>query len=208
MCAKIRANCYSSTFFDFSDKTPIFAPQMKRKRGRESPLAFFGTMGTELIKSKIEEWLVPILAAKNFFLVDVKLSLGGKKVEVYVDSDTGIQIDECAAISRQLEEHLDSSGLIPENYTLEVSSPGMSNPLRVPRQYKRRIGRTLEIVRTNGETFEAELLEANEDGIKLREKAAAKKKGKKVKGEEPPAPKEYELKYSDIKKATLQFNFK
>lgn len=87
-------------------------------------------MGTELIKSKLEEWLTPILAAKDFFLVDIKLSLGGKKVEIFADSDTGIQIDECATISRKLEEHLDGSGLIPDNYTLEVSSPGMSNPLR------------------------------------------------------------------------------
>lgn len=164
-------------------------------------------MGTELIKSKLEEWLTPILAAKDFFLVDIKLSLGGKKVEIFVDSDTGIQIDECATISRKLEEHLDGSGLIPDNYTLEVSSPGMSNPLRVPRQYKRRIGRILEIVKTNGETFEAELLEATDEGIKLKEVLVEKKKKKGKVEEEPAAPKEYELKYADIKKATLQFKF-
>lgn len=178
-------------------------------RGDESPLSLFSEqMGTDLIKGKIEEWLAPILAEKDFFLVDIKLSLGGKKVEVYVDSDEGIHIDDCALISRALEAHLDGSGLIPENYNLEVSSPGMSNPLKVARQYKRRIGRILEITKTNGEAIEAELLDANEDGIKVREKAAEKKKSKKVKGEEAPAPKEYELKYSEIKKAMLQFNFK
>ena len=149
-----------------------------------------------------------MLTAKDLFLVDVKLSLGGKKIEVFVDSDEGIHIEECALISRALEANLDGSGLIPENYTLDVSSPGMSNPLKVPRQYKRRIGRTLEIVKTNGEALEAELIAVNEDGIKLKEKAAEKKKAKKGKGEELPAPpKEYELKFSDIKKATLQFNF-
>ena len=66
----------------------------------------------------------------------------------------------------------------------------------------------MEITKTNGEAIEAELLEANEDGIKVREQAAPKKKSKKAKGDEPEAPKEYELKYSDIKKALLQFNFK
>lgn len=165
-------------------------------------------MATELIKSKIEEWLTPALAAKNLFLVDIKLSLGGKKIEVFIDSDEGVHIEECALISRALEAHLDGSGLIPENYTLDVSSPGMSNPLKVPRQYKRRIGRTLEIVKTNGEMLEAELLEVTEAGIKLKEKVAEKKKAKKGKSEEVAEPKEYELNFSDIKKATLQFNFK
>lgn len=164
-------------------------------------------MGTELIKSKIEEWLAPTLAAKDLFLVDVKLSLGGKKIEVFVDSDEGIHIEECALISRALEANLDGSGLIPENYTLDVSSPGMSNPLKVPRQYKRRIGSILEIVKTNGETLEAQLLEANADGIKLKEVSVEKKKKKGKEAEAPAAPKEYELKYADIKKATLQFKF-
>ncbi len=164
-------------------------------------------MGTELIKSKIEEWLAPLLTAKDLFLVDVKLSLGGKKIEVFVDSDEGIHIEECALISRALEANLDGSGLIPENYTLDVSSPGMSNPLRVPRQYKRRIGSILEVVKTNGETLEAELLEANADGIKLKEVLVEKKKKKGKEAEVPATPKEYELKYADIKKATLQFKF-
>lgn len=182
---------------------------IKEKRGDESPLSLFSEqMGTDIIKTKIEEWLAPILAPKDFFLVDIKLSLGGKKVEVFVDSDEGIHIDDCAVISRALEAHLDGSGLIPESYNLEVSSPGMSNPLRVPRQYKRRIGRILEITKTNGEAIEAELLEANDEGIKLKEIAAPKKKSKKGKGDEPEAPKEYELKYGEIKKALLQFNFK
>lgn len=162
-------------------------------------------MSIETIKSKIEEWLQPLLEEKNFFLVDVKVSMG-KKIEVFVDTDEGIHIDDCALVSRFLESHLDGSGLVPENYILEVSSPGMSNPLKVPRQYKKRIGRKLEVVKTNGEKIEAQLTAADNEKINLLE-IVEEKKNRKSK-EAPAEPKQYEIKYADIKRATLVFNFK
>ena len=115
-------------------------------------------MNFEAVKNKIEEWLQPTLNEKNLFLVDIKFPMG-RQVEVYVDSDKGIHISECAEISRFLEKNLDGSGLVPDNYILEVSSPGMDNPLRVPRQYKRRIGRVLEITKTDGAQVVGELVE-------------------------------------------------
>lgn len=152
----------------------------------------------------MEEWLSPLLEEKNLFLVEVKISMG-KKVEVYVDSDEGIHIDDCAVVSRFLESHLDGSGLVPENYILEVSSPGMNNPLRVPRQYKKRIGRKLEVLKTNGEKIEAQLTAVTDNGIQLIE-VIQEKKNKKSK-EAPAEPKQYDIKYADIKKATLVFSF-
>lgn len=174
-------------------------------RGDESPLSCFLAMNIDTIKSKIEEWLQPLLTEKDLFLVEVKISMG-KKIEVYVDSDPGIQIADCATISRFLEANLDGSGLVPENYVLEVSSPGMSNPLRLPRQFKKRIGRKLDVVKTNGEKIEAVLEQADEEGIKLRE-IIELKKNKKNKNEPEPTPKEYDIKYADIKTATLVFTF-
>jgi len=171
-------------------------------------------MNFETVQSKIEEWLQPLLEEKNLFLVDVKFSMG-KKIEVYVDSDTGIHIDECAFISRFLEQNLDGSGLVPDNYILEVSSPGMSNSLKVPRQYKRRIGRMFEIVKNDGTTLEAELVAADDEKITLRE-IKIEKKRKVGSGEliavtksknAAPETKEYELRYDEIKRAVLQFNF-
>ncbi len=151
-------------------------------------------MSFEDIKEKIEGWLQPVLDEKNLFLVEIKVSLG-KKIEVYLDSDTGIHIDDCAFISRFLEKHLDEGGLVPANYILEVSSPGMSNPLRVPRQYKRRIGRVLEIVKTDGTNLEAQLLEADDEKIKLKEvKEEPKKKRKPGQATDEEEAKEYVLK--------------
>ena len=164
-------------------------------------------MNFEEIKSKIEEWLQPMLTEKNLFLVDIKFPMG-RQIEVYVDSDEGIHISECADISRFLEKNLDGSGLVPENYILEVSSPGMSNPLKVARQYKRRIGRILEIVKTDGTEITAQLTEADENKIKLLEVIdEPKSKTQKAKMKEVQEPKQYELKFDEIKRATLQFKF-
>ncbi len=182
-------------------------PQIYRGRGDESPLSYFSDMNFDTVKSKIEEWLTPELNERNLFLVDIKFPMG-RQIEVYIDSDTGVQISECATVSRLLEKNLDESGLVPENYVLDVSSPGMSNPLRVPRQYKRRIGRVLEVLKTDGTQIEAELVEADEEKIKLREVVEEKKiKNQKSKIKEIQEPKEYELKFDEIKRATLQFKF-
>jgi hypothetical protein len=78
----------------------------------------------------------------------------------------------------------------------------------VPRQYKKRIGRTLHIIKTDGTEQEGELLAADDEKIKLREiaKPVKKKKGPKNQ-EKPEAPKEFELKYTDIKKAVIQIDW-
>jgi ribosome maturation factor RimP len=155
-----------------------------------------GKMEQEVVKQKIAEWLAPLLEEKNLFLVDVRISMG-RKIEVFADSDTGITIEECAVISRFLEKHLDGSGIVPDNYILESSSPGMSNALRVPRQYKKRIGAHIE----------ATLLKADDEQITLQEILPELKKKDKKKGAKEEEPKEFVVKYTDIKKAVLQFKF-
>lgn len=158
------------------------------------------------VKDKIEKWLEPVLQDQTIFLVEVKVLLGGKRIEVFLDTDTGIGIDQCAAISRQLEKHLDESGLVPENYVLEVSSPGMSNPLKVPRQFKKRIGRVLEIWTNDGTFIEGTLKNATESEIEIEKtvKTTKKKKNDTTQTEEP---QKIVIEYKNIKKALLQFNW-
>ncbi len=163
-------------------------------------------MNFEAVKNKIEEWLQPVLDERNLFLVDIKFPMG-RQVEVYVDSDKGIHISECAEISRFLEKNLDESGLVPENYILEVSSPGMDNPLRVPRQYKRRVGQVLEVTKTDGVQVLGELIAVNDANIKLRDVPEEMSKTQKAKNKETRELKEYELKFEEIKKAVVQFKF-
>ena len=184
----------------------VYLRQIFRERGDESPLSYFSDMNFEAVKTKIEEWLQPMLTERNLFLVDIKFPMG-RQIEVYVDSDEGIHISDCADISRFLEKNLDGSGLVPENYILEVSSPGMSNPLKVPRQYKRRIGRVLEVVKTDGTEVVGQLIAADDRKIKLLEVLEEKSKTQKAKSKEVQVPKEYELGFDEIKKAVLQFKF-
>jgi ribosome maturation factor RimP len=110
------------------------------------------------------------------------------------------------SISRLLEEHLDGSGLLSESYTLDVSSPGMTNPLLVPRQYKRRIGRVIDIVKKDGHTLEAIIEAVGEQSITLKSITKLKKK-KKGQEEVEETPQIFELPYDQIKKATLQLKW-
>jgi ribosome maturation factor RimP len=153
------------------------------------------------LKEKIAEWIGPYLAEQDLFLVDVKVQ-GGKKVEVFVDGDEGIKISQCAELSRFIESHLDGSGLVSEHYTLDVSSPGMSNPLKVPRQYKRRIGRELSVVKMDGSALEVVLREVRDNGIlveKIIQKPTKSKKKKEADKEEV-KNEPFEVKFDDIKK--------
>jgi ribosome maturation factor RimP len=159
------------------------------------------------LKEQIGAWLKPLLEEQNLFLVDVKAS-GKAKIEVFADGDHGITISQCAELSRYLEQYLDGSGLVSDTYTLDVSSPGMDNPLKVPRQYKKRIGRTLHVIKTDGTEVEAELIAADDEKIRLKEIAKPEKKKKKgIKAEQRQEPKEFELKYTDIKKAVIQIDW-
>jgi ribosome maturation factor RimP len=177
--------------------------------GTISPLFYLPLSSMDKVQQLITDTIAPALQEKDLFLVDIKVLLGGKKIEVYADSQEGIGIDDCAVLSRMIEKVLDGNTIVPDNYLLEVSSPGMTNPLKVPQQYKRRIGSVLEIATTDGRNIEAKLLEASEDSILLEEVKAEKKVAKK--GAKAPVVKEelkkFELKYSDIKKAVVQFKF-
>ena len=77
------------------------------------------------------------------FLIDVQLK--GKFLEVIMDADTGIQLGQCQKLSRYLENELDVNLWLGEDYTLEVSSPGVERPLKFARQYPRNVGRNIEV---------------------------------------------------------------
>jgi ribosome maturation factor RimP len=95
------------------------------------------------LKQKIMELLEPLLVPRNAFVVDVKVltTVKRKTIDVFVDTDAGITISQCADISRQLGAILETENLFMDAYILQVSSPGLTQPLMIPRQYKKNIGR-------------------------------------------------------------------
>ncbi|HEX9615537.1 MAG TPA: ribosome maturation factor RimP [Bacteroidota bacterium] len=101
-------------------------------------------MNLQEIRRKITETSAPILEGRNAFLVDLQVRPDRKAVliQLFVDTDQGITIQQCAEINRDLASTIQGGGL-PEGaeYRLEVSSPGIDRPLKLLRQYRKNIGR-------------------------------------------------------------------
>ena len=98
--------------------------------------------------SEISELVEAALPEIQGFLVDVAVrgERGSSVVEVFIDTDRGITADQCAFVSRRLSSDLDRLNLIPGRYRIEVSSPGLDRPLKLPRQFARNLGRHLRVV--------------------------------------------------------------
>jgi len=100
----------------------------------------------------VRERAEPIVENHGAYVIDclVRGERGTRVVELYIDTDTGITTELCAAISRELASRLDADGVVPGHYRLEVSSPGLGRPLKLHRQYTKNIGRTLTVNYTHG----------------------------------------------------------
>ncbi len=149
--------------------------------------------------------LQPYLEDGKYYVVDVQVS-GLKlrpRISVLLDSDEGITIQECARISRKLANDLEAEALLDGAYTLEVSSPGVDQPLRLPRQYIKNTGRLLKVSLQDGEVLTGRLTGVSEGGIVL-DLLPPKKKPKAPVPAEPVR----EVKMEDIAGAWVQVEFK
>jgi len=135
------------------------------------------------------------LSGQGFFLVDIQVKPSGKIV-VFADTFRGITLDDCAAIARLIESKF-GRGL--DDYELEVSSPGLDNPLKLPVQYQKNAGRFVRVVRTDGETREGRIKEADDDKFILETVVKKKKEKKKAETE----MQFVEITYSAVKTAKL-----
>jgi len=139
----------------------------------ESPILLgLKMINKELIRSLIDEKLTD-----DMFVVDIQVSTGNA-ISVLIDSDNGLSIDQCVAFSRQIEHNLDRD---EEDFQLEVSSPGLTQPFKVLRQYQKNIGREIEVTTNDGDKHTGILKEAGEDGIILEESRRERVEGKKKK---------------------------
>ena len=132
------------------------------------------------------------------FIVDVIVSSKRQpqKVTVVVDGDAGISIDDCADISREVSKALDDSTVLAESYVLEVTTPGLDQPLKLHRQYKKNIGRKLRI-KVSDRIVEGKLVGVSDSGVTI-EQGDGKKIQKSVE----------ELKFSEIDRSIVLVSFK
>ena len=99
------------------------------------------------IEELTQQLLEPIIEERNYELVDVEYvkEAGNYYLRIYLDKDGGFTIDDCEYVSRALEAKLDEKDPIEEPYILEVSSPGLDRPLKKENDYRRSVGKLVEI---------------------------------------------------------------
>ncbi|WP_370029575.1 ribosome assembly cofactor RimP [Flavobacterium sp. 28YEA47A] len=151
-------------------------------------------------KEKVSELLKAGLEEKpSIFLIDLTIT-DAFKIIVTLDGDNGVTLQDCIDISRAIEHNLDRE---EQDFSLEVASGGVSAPLKLVRQYKKNLGRTLQ-VKTATDIITAELVDANEEFITL---AWTAREPKKIgKGKET-VEKRQEIPYTDIKEAIVTITF-
>lgn len=152
-------------------------------------------------KSKVKDLLEQGLAQHPaLFLIDFSISTDDK-IMVVIDGDNGVTLQDCIDVSRSIEHNLDRE---EHDFSLEVASAGATAPLKFPRQYKKNIGRALEITTDDDKKIEAKLIDANQETVQLEWKAREPKKIGK--GKET-VVKNAEIPYISIKKAVVVISF-
>lgn len=151
-------------------------------------------------KKQIEDIVAGKIEGTDLFLVEVKIDTQNN-ITVVLDSPEGISIDACVVMSQYIESQLDRE---QEDFALEVSSPGVGQPLKVLQQYTKILNGTIEMLLNNGLKINGILRDANQEGIlveyETKEKPEGAKRPVKVTKTEPYA-------FSEIKsvKETIIF---
>ena len=153
-----------------------------------------------MLKDKVEKLAEQVFEEnKSLFLISLDIN-SANHIKIVIDGDEGVSVNDCITVSRGIEHNLDRE---EEDFSLEVTSAGVSEPLTLPRQYKKNIGRTLK-VKTENDKFLGDLISADEKEIKLSWKAREPKpvgKGKVT------VQKEEVLPYSEIVEAKVKITF-
>jgi ribosome maturation factor RimP len=156
-------------------------------------------MQTEATIKAVEQMLNGLLADHpTHFLVDIWIK-PTNNIKVFIDADEGIILSLLIEYNRKLYKKLEESGLFPDgDFSLEVSSPGLDEPLKLFRQYKKNVGRYVDVTKTDSSKVEGRLIEATVDGI-LVETETGKGKKKETRQES--------LLFDEIKSTKIQIKF-
>jgi ribosome maturation factor RimP len=139
-------------------------------RGRQSPV-FLPMISPEHIRQLASEKL----GETGSYLVDVQVS-PANRIRVIIDNFRGVSIEECVRVSRMIEAGLDRE---TEDFELEVTSPGLDQPFRVPKQYEKNIGREVELKMNDGTRLTGRLVEFSGEELTLEQETREKTEGRK-----------------------------
>ncbi len=152
-------------------------------------------------KKRIEELLHEFLETrKDLFLIDLKIS-AGDDITVILDGDQGVSLQDCLDASRAIEFNMDRE---EHDFSLQVMSAGLSEPLVTPRQFAKNIGREIEILLNDSTKIEGELAKVDDDKVTL---VLRYRKPKDIGKGKVDVEEEKEIPYSEIKKALVTIKF-
>jgi ribosome maturation factor RimP len=124
------------------------------------------------------EQMVKAMLAEDpaYFLVEMKIK-PTNNFKVFLDGDQGITIEKCITINRALYRKIEEAGMFPGgDFSLEVSSPGLDEPLKLFRQYKKNIGRPVEVILKDGIKVTGKMIEVQDNSILVEETRGKNKK--------------------------------
>ncbi|RLU96608.1 ribosome maturation factor RimP [Streptomyces griseocarneus] len=148
---------------------------------------------------RLRELLAPLVSARELDLEEVEVTTAGKRrvLRIVVDSDNGVELDECAEVSRAVSEKLDETDAMGgAPYVLEVTSPGADRPLTEHRHYVRATGRLIKAQLTEGGELVARIVTVDDEGLDLEVPG--------VKGRKPTSRR---LAFGEIAKARVEIEF-
>lgn len=152
-------------------------------------------------RKNIETLLNDFLQTReDLFLIDLKFS-AGDDITVILDGDNGVSVQDCLYASRAIEFNMDRE---EHDFSLQVMSAGLSEPLSIPRQFHKNIGREIEVLLNDSSEIEGELAKVDEEKITL---VLRYRKPKEVGKGKVDVEEEKEIPYSDIKKALVVLKF-
>lgn len=168
-------------------------------KGTKSFPSSFLTMEVNELKDKVYALIEPLLQEDpSYFLVHIKVK-PGHIIRVYIDGDQGLPIKQCTSFNRRLYKAIEEAAWFPEgDFALEVSSPGVDEPLILNRQYVKNIGRNVEVILNDETVYVGNLKEVTDKDILIEWTAG---KGKKATQEQLLIP------FENIKSTIVQIQF-
>jgi len=133
-----------------------------------------------------------------YFLVEIRIK-PTNNVKLFLDGDQGVTIEKCISWNRALYKKMEEDNLFPNgDFSLEVSSPGVDEPLKLFRQYKKNIGRTVEVILKDGAKVAGKMLEVSDTAITVEETKGKNKKKEVI---------QHQFLFDQIKSTTIQTVF-
>lgn len=195
-----RQNDHAAYKFGMNRLFPLILHRKQNlRRERRRSLLLLSTMSKDGQIQALEQKVKTLIEAEpEVFLVEIRIK-PTNNVKVFLDSDNGMSLDKLIQYNRKLYRELEETHFFPGNdFSLEVSSPGLDEPLKQHRQYLKNIGRGVEVLRVDGVKNEGKLLEVGETGIVVEEEKGKGKKKELV---------QHSISFDNIKSTKIQIKF-